>query len=187
MSSTSDVLTAARALHAGGALLYPTETVYGLGCQPSDTALARILSIKNRSGHKGMILIAARREFLEPFCAPLPAAIWTRICRPQRRATTWLVPASKHCPALLKGQFATVAVRITRHKLSATLSHASRSAIVSTSANPSGQNPTRHASTLASRIRRRTPLVLRGNCGRDRNPSQIRDALSGKVIANRIR
>lgn len=187
MAFTSNILSAARAFRSGCTLAYPTETVYGLGCLPTAAGLARILKIKNRSARKGMILIASRREFLEPFTAKLDEAVWQRILRPSRRATTWIVPASADAPALLTGNHQTVAIRITRHRPTAALSTAAKSSLVSTSANESGQAPTKDYRTLSTSVLRRTNLVLTGCCGADKQPSQIKNAISGKLIASRIR
>ena len=69
-------LRAARALRRGGLVAYPTEAVWGLGCDPANqTALARLLELKQRPWQKGLILIAARWDQLSPWlsCSQPPA------------------------------------------------------------------------------------------------------------------
>jgi L-threonylcarbamoyladenylate synthase len=68
----ADISAALKALDAGGVIAYPTEAVYGLGCDPGNSvALQRILDIKSREAHKGFILIAANQDQLTPFLAPI--------------------------------------------------------------------------------------------------------------------
>ena len=63
---------AARVVRAGGLIAYPTEAVYGLGCNPrNERAVKRLLALKRRSASKGLILIAANFAQLEPFLQPL--------------------------------------------------------------------------------------------------------------------
>lgn len=64
---------AARIVRAGGLIAYPTEAVYGLGCDPlNQRAVQRLLALKRRSVSKGLILIAADFAQLEPFLQPIP-------------------------------------------------------------------------------------------------------------------
>ena len=61
---------AARSVRRGGIIAYPTEAVYGLGCDPLDgAAVYRLLELKQRPVEKGLILIAARFEQLRPYVA----------------------------------------------------------------------------------------------------------------------
>lgn len=174
---------AARVLRGGGVLAYPTEAVYGLGCDPLDAeAVYRVLSLKGRAVGKGLILIGSDFSQLAPFVAELP---------PQRRGeveaswpgpVTWLLPAHPGLPRWLRGVHETIAVRVTAHPLAASLCRAFGAAIVSTSANPSGRTPARSPLTVRRYFDDRVDSILHGSLGGRARPSEIRDGISGDVI-----
>jgi len=67
------VSRAARCIHSGGIVAYPTEAVFGLGCDPANPrAVMRLLALKQRQPEKGLILVAASLQQLQPWVAPLP-------------------------------------------------------------------------------------------------------------------
>lgn len=166
----------------GGLIAYPTESCYGLGCDPRNRdAVARLLRLKRRPQAKGLILIASGLRQLAPFIAPM-----TREQREKTRATwpgphTWLIPASNHCPAWLTGQHHSVAVRVTAHREAAQLCRGAGMALVSTSANLSGGKPMKNARDCAHLFGNRVK-VLPGRIGRRRKPSTIQDLRSGKIL-----
>ncbi len=90
---------AVAALRRGGIVAYPTEAVYGLGCDPANpAAVARLLDLKQRPASKGLILIAATEAALRPWLAPIDAATEARIRPTWPGPTTWLLPAADDCP-----------------------------------------------------------------------------------------
>ncbi len=162
--------------------MYPTETVYGLGCLPRfPESIEQLLKIKQRPSTKGLILVGSRRTHLEPFVAPLTESQWQKIESPQPRATTWIVPASLSLSPLISGQHDTVAIRLSNHPVVTRLCLDCDSALISTSANISGQANVRTLSNLPSQITHQAALVLSGPCGPDQRPSQILDIDTGKV------
>ena len=111
---------AAHLMHRGGVIAYPTEAVYGLGCDPwNGEAVARLLAIKRRDVSKGLILIAADAAQLAPFVEELPAARMAEIRASWPGPHTWLLPARAITPRWLTGRFDTLAVRVTAHPLAA--------------------------------------------------------------------
>lgn len=179
---TSSVKDASTTLSTGGVIAYPTETVYGLGCLPGfPKSIQLLLDIKQRAASKGLILLGAHRAHLEPFIAPLSEAQWQKIETPRQRATTWIVPASPTISPLISGQRDTVAIRLTTHRLAATLCENCNSALISTSANMSGQTEIRTADALPAELTQHIALTLSGQCGPDLQPSQILDIFTGKV------
>jgi L-threonylcarbamoyladenylate synthase len=129
-------------LRGGGLIVYPTETVYGIGCDPLDAdAVARIRTLKGRPDVKPMLLAACSREQAESFTGPLPAAaekladrFWpgplTLIIRPDHALPPWLI-----------GESGGVAVRVTSGTIATELTRAFGRTLVSTSANRSGSPP----------------------------------------------
>ena len=168
-------------LKQGGVIAYPTESCFGLGCDPMNRgAVEKILKLKGRGAAKGLILIAANRNQLRPFATRSSIeAAWNKKRWPG--PVTWVLPAAKNCPEWLTGGRNTVAVRITAHPQAAALCKQAGMALVSTSANKSGGKPattTDECHTLfGGQIR-----VLEGRIGARKRPSTLIDLASGKVL-----
>jgi L-threonylcarbamoyladenylate synthase len=184
MASPWQLRRAAAQLRAGGIVAYPTEAVFGLGCDPDNgEAVQRLLDLKGRAASKGLILIAAELSQLRPFIGALPQQRKAEILASWPGPITWIVPAAAHTPRWLTGDRDTLAVRVTAHPLAAALCRAAGMALVSTSANRSGQPPAR--TPLQVRRRLSGDLIdhlLAGRCGSRRQPTTIKSALSGQVL-----
>lgn len=162
-------------------LAYPTEGVWGLGCLPDrPDAVRRLLNIKRRHPDKGLILIAARCEDLEPYIQPLDGEQQAKLESPGE-PVTWLVPADEGASTLLRGTHATQAVRITRHSLCRALC-LEVGALVSTSANPKGAPPARTSEEVHEMFGSTIDGIVEGPLGGASGPSEIRDLLTGWVI-----
>lgn len=169
-------------LQRGGVIAYPTESCYGLGCDPMNpNAVKRLLKLKKRSPSKGLILIAAYVRQLHPYLENVSPTLATRMRSHWPGPHTWLVPATAQCPAALRGTHDTVAVRVTAHTGSAKLCRAVNMALVSTSANLSGGKPAKTAAECRRLFGKRV-LVIPGPIGIRRRPSTIQDLVSGKII-----
>jgi L-threonylcarbamoyladenylate synthase len=169
-------------LKQGGVIAYPTESCYGLGCDPRNPlALRRLIRLKGREAAKGLLLIADHFKRLEPFIRPLSPTDLARVKRTWPGPVTWVVPASSACPALLTGGRTTVAVRITAHAEAARLCRRLGMALVSTSANKSGQKPAKTAAEcrrmFGARVR-----VIAGRIGQRRRPSTLIDLATGTIL-----
>ena len=174
---------AARTLRAGGVVAYPTEAVFGLGCDPENGhAVYRLLALKQRAPHQGLILIASSISQLYPFIEDLAGTTKERVLATWPGPVTWLVPARPDTPFWLTGTHHTLAVRVTAHAPAAALCRWFGGPLVSTSANLSGRSPAR--SLLGVRLRFGSALdyLLPGLTGGGRRPSEIRDARSGQVV-----
>lgn len=169
-------------LARGGVLAYPTESCFGLGCHPaSATGLRRILALKRRPMHKGMIVVGADWAQLAPYVAPLNREQQARLADYWPGPVTLLLPASRRVLPLLRGRHRKLAVRITAHPETARLCRLLGSALVSTSANLAGQRALKTA-----RACRRTfgdaALAMPGRIGARRKPSTIIDFATGRVL-----
>jgi L-threonylcarbamoyladenylate synthase len=174
---------AVEALRQGGVIAYPTEAVYGLGCDPADaTAIARVLELKQRPASKGLILIAAEESALRPWLAPIDAETRARIAPTWPGPTTWLLPAAADCPAILRGDHDTLAVRVTAHPVAAALCQAWGGALVSTSANLSGGEPVRAAAAARALFGTTVDAIVEGAVGELERPTTIRDARTGQTL-----
>lgn len=174
---------ASRVIGKGGVIAYPTEAVYGLGCDPwNRDAVGRLLAIKRRPVSKGLIVIAASLDQLLPFVEPLSAERMERIAASWPGPNTWLLPARRATPDWLTGRFDTLAVRVTAHPLAAALCRVHGGAIVSTSANQAGHPPARTGLQVRLALGDRLDHILVGACAGAQRPSVIRDGATGRVL-----
>lgn len=173
---------AASSLRRGGVIAYPTEAVFGLGCDPRRaSAVDRLLHLKRRDWRKGLILIAADVDQLKPWLAPLAPEIWQRISAVWPGPVTWVLPARAGTPKRVRGAHNTLAVRVTDHRLTQELCRLAGTAIISTSANRSGLAPARSVFAVRRQFRGSLDAILVGSLGGRSRPSEIRQ-LSGQVI-----
>ena len=183
MPSPLQLDLACHALAAGGVIAYPTEGVWGLGCEPlNQHACRRILRLKQRGRGKGFILIASDFAQVTPFLAHISRPKLKPAFRTWPGPATWLLPAAAWVPAHLTGGRDTLAVRITAHPAAGALCAAYGGPIVSTSANVSGRAPARSALQLQRRFGDAIDYVLPGAVGGLKRPTPIRDLASGKVL-----
>lgn len=174
---------AARCIRKGGIVAYPTEAVFGLGCDPANpSAVARLLTLKNRPWQKGLILLARNLPQLEPWLQALSDSDLQKLDESWPGPTTWLLPASSSCPDWLTGTHNSLAVRISAHPLVRRLCAILDTPIISTSANNHGQRPARSVLDVRLRFGTRIDFVLPGKPGGQERPTVIRDLASGKTI-----
>ena len=173
---------AVQAVRAGEVIAYPTEAVFGLGCDPfNEEAVLQLLAIKRRPWQKGVILIASCITQLQPFIAPLTTEQQDKLSATWPGHMTWLVPAHPDTPSYLTGTHATIAVRVTAHPTARRLCQQLDHPLVSTSANRTGGLPAR----THHQVRRQLPMIehiVTASCGKAEQPSHIRDLTTGKVI-----
>jgi len=175
--------SAARAIRAGGVIAYPTEAVFGLGCDPANGgAVARLLELKHRPPGKGLILIASEWSQLANWLQEISPAWRERLDASWPGPVTWLIPAADNCPYWLTGDHETLAVRITDHPLVRALCNRFGGAIVSTSANRSGRTPARSVLEVQLQFGQQLDYVLTGTLGGLSRPTQIRDLASGRIV-----
>ena len=183
MATSLQIRAACHALRDGGVIAYPTEAVWGLGCDPMNRhAGERLLHLKQRDWRKGLILIAANYTQLLPLIADIPLNQLQPALRTWPGPATWLVPASERVPEWVRGEHQTVAVRVTAHPVAAALCAAYGGAIVSTSANRAGEPPALTVTQLRLRFGDQLDAVLTGPLGGRSQPTTIRDLQSGKIL-----
>lgn len=181
--SLLDTARAAELLHAGQVIAYPTEAVYGLGCDPrNETAVRKLLALKSRHESAGLVLIASEFEQLNTWVADVSQALLDRAKKTWPGPVTWLFPRARGVPDFVAGKHDTVAVRITAHVPSRQLCTAFGSALISTSANPTTAPPARSVAEVREYFGASLAGILDGELGDGQKPSEIRDLASGNVI-----
>lgn len=165
-------------------IAYPTEAVFGLGCNPqSESAVRALLALKQRPESKGLILIAPQRELLLPYLdqTRLTKRHWQRFEQQYDRAITWVMPANPDTPRYLTGQFNTIAVRLCRIPAVVKLCEATGFALTSTSANLTGFPPCRTALEVQQQFGLDFPVLFESTGGK-MNPSEIRDIFTQQIF-----
>ena len=175
-----------QAIHSvqqGGVLAYPTEAVYGLGCDPHNlAAVQRILDLKRRPAQKGLILIAADWEQLSTWLQPLSAEVQARVMADYAYPITWLLPAVAHVSPLICGEHDNLAVRVSQHPTCRLLCQTLGYPLISTSANRSHDAPARSAAEVRAYFANTLDYILDAPLGTANQPSEIRDGLSNQLI-----
>ncbi|MCQ4348093.1 L-threonylcarbamoyladenylate synthase [Pseudomonas stutzeri] len=176
------VQRAARVVREGGVIAYPTEAVWGLGCDPwNPEAVLRLLALKDRPMDKGLILVAADMAQFDFLLADLPPAWRAELQLSWPGPNTWLVPHQGRLPEWITGRHDSVALRVSDHPLVRALC-AHSGPLVSTSANPAGRPAARSRLRVEQYFGGALDGVLGGALGGRRNPSLIRDLRTGEVI-----
>jgi L-threonylcarbamoyladenylate synthase len=172
-------------LSQGRIIAYPTEAVYGFGCDPFNlSAVQRLLAIKGRAIEKGLILVASDWSQIESLVEPIPPPSLTQIMSNWPGPYTWVFPATPLAPDWIKGRHSTIALRISAHPIVQELCQAFASPIVSTSANREGEMPLRDTRTLEIMFGKQIDFIVPGKVGGQINPTIIRDAMTGEIIRN---
>lgn len=185
MARTVDIEEAAALLKRGGLLAYPTEAVWGLGCDPDDeAAVRRLLELKLRPMEKGLILVAAQLEPLRRWLdlAALPPARLTQVLATWPGPHTWVMPAASDAPAWITGGRDSIAVRISDHPVVVALCEAFGGPLVSTSANLGGHPPAYARAQLDPVLHASIDAVVVGETAGLAQPTRIRLAIDGSVV-----
>lgn len=165
-------------------LAYPTEAVWGLGCCPNSTAaLEKLLALKNRPAHKGLILVAGSWQQLEPWLTGITNEQITLLKASWPGPQTWLVPDPNNLAhPLVKGSHPNVALRFTAHPLVQQLCLAFGGPIVSTSANLTHQPALTSQAQVEATFAGKLGYILAGELGGLAQPTPIQDLTTNQSI-----
>jgi L-threonylcarbamoyladenylate synthase len=173
---------AARVVARGGLIAYPTEAVFGLGCDPWNVdSIQRLLAMKGRDVRKGLILIAYSVAQLEDFVLYPNAAVRDHVVASWPGPVTWVLPVRDGVPTVLRGGHASLAVRVTAHPIASALCRIT-GPLVSTSANRGGRPAARDSLHVRVQFGTRVEYVVPGPVGALGGPTEIRDAVTGKIL-----
>ena len=178
-----DTAGAVEQLRAGHVIAYPTEAVYGLGCDPAnESAVRKLLLLKGRKESAGLVLIASDFSQLQPWIADIDESLINKAMQTWPGPVTWLFPRAAGVPDYVAGNHDTIAIRITAHEPSRELCAAFGSALVSTSANRTADRPARSIEEVNDYFGQNIKGILAGPLGGAKNPSEIRDLISGNTL-----
>lgn len=177
------VAEAAALLRQGGVVAYPTEAVWGLGCDPFNRrAVQRLLLLKQRDPAKGVILIAASIDQLKPWLTGLSADQLAQLQAAWPGPSTWLVRDNGYTPSLIRGRYEKVALRVTDHPWVVALCKAFGGPLISTSANLAGEPPLVSYESVVDVFGKEVDAILKGPLGGLASPSRITDLETGEVL-----
>lgn len=165
-------------------IAYPTEAVWGLGCDPWDAqAVERILELKQRPMDKGVILVASSVEQVRFLLDPLPPELQTEAERHWPGPVTCLLPdVRQQVPEWVRGRHHSIAVRVSAHPVVRALCEAVGHPLVSTSCNPAGRQPARHVWQVRKYFGDALDWLVPGALGGNRQPSRIIDIATGQRL-----
>ena len=175
------IVRTADRVRTGGVVVYPTETVYGLGADPFNaSAFRRIFNLKGREAEKGLILLVRGRKDLDALVSQVPQAAEVLIDAFWPGPLTLVFSASPDLPKHLLGSMSTLALRMSDAPLAGALLHHADGPVTSTSANRSGRPPVRCAREAAEVLGRDVDLILDGGPSTDPQPSTLVDVSRAK-------
>lgn len=171
-------------LDQGEVIAYPTEAVWGLGCDPwNEQAVRQILAIKGRPEAKGLILVAADQAQLEPLLSNLSAEQQALLDQSWPGPVTWLIQDPDNwLPRWVKGEHSSVAVRVSAHPEVQAICQQFGRPIVSTSANRAGEEALRSRVAVVSEFDKELSLITPGEVSGATSPSKICDLQSGAIL-----
>lgn len=176
---------AAAAIRRGGVIAYPTEAVWGLGCDPlNENATRRLLSIKQRSVEKGLILVASNLDQLRVFVdlGSMARERLEEVLSTWPGPHSWVLAASVAAPTWVTGARSSIAARVSAHPEVVALCDACGHALVSTSANRAGEPAAHRREAVDPALLKQLDGMLQGETGGLKRPTLIRDAASGAVL-----
>ena len=133
-----DLKKACAILQQGGLILYPTDTIWGIGCDATNAeAVERVYALKQRTDHKAMLVLIDNPAKLSGYVSQVPDITWD-LFEVSDKPMTIIYPNAKNLAFNLLGEDGSVGIRITKERFSHELCKLFRKPLVSTSANISG-------------------------------------------------
>lgn len=174
---------AVKAIENGGVIAYPTEAVWGLGCDPwCDYAVFDLLQMKQRPWQKGLILVASDMMQVAPLLDHLTKTQLSKLEMSWPGPVTWVLPDPEGwVPEWSRGEHSSVAIRVSAHPMIKQLCDRFGRPIISTSANLAGKEPARSKQQLDARLYPYLDYVMPGETLGLSQPSVIRDILTDQV------
>lgn len=162
-------------LRKGDTILYPSDTIWGLGCDArNEKAVEKIFSLKQRPDNKSFIILITKIDQLSEYVLEVPELAWNLVEFAEKPLTV-IYPKGKNLPANLMGEDGSIAIRLVKDEFCKGLVHKFERAIVSTSANISGQISPLKFEDISLEIVNGVDYILKNPKGENKNPqpSQI--------------
>lgn len=147
-------------LKSGGVILYPSDTIWGLGCDARmDASIEKIFAIKNRPENKGLILLISKIEQLNEYVEQVPEIAWDLVDFAEDPLTV-IYPKGKNVSPHLLGPKGSIAIRLVKDEFCKGLVYRYQRGIVSTSANLSGEPSPQSFGEITNQIKEQVDYIL---------------------------
>ena len=155
-----DLLKAVEVLKTGGIILYPTDTIWGIGCDATnEEAVGRIYEIKQREDSKSMLVLMENPALLERYVDEVPEIAWDLV-EISTSPLTVIYPKAKNLAKNLIATDGSIGIRFTKEKFTSQLLQRFRRPIVSTSANISGQKSPAFYNEISEEIKQQVDFIV---------------------------
>lgn len=173
---SEDIKNACDVLRKGGIILYPTDTIWGIGCDATnDAAVQRVFALKERADHKAMLVLIDSSARLSAYVSEVPDMAW-ELTELAEKPLTIIYPGAKNLADSLLGEDGSVGIRITGESFSQALCERFHKPLVSTSANISGQPSPSSYSEISDEIKNGVDYIVKY-----RQSEQIKNKPSGII------
>jgi L-threonylcarbamoyladenylate synthase len=170
-------------LHEGKIIAYPTEGMYGLGCDPFNRdAVVKLVKLKKRHLRKGLILVGYSFDQFQDLVQKMPEETLAAVSQTWPGPITWVFPATEKVPKWITGNHHTLAIRISAHPIVQELCRGFGNPLVSTSANLEGDKPLTTEAEVQNTFKTGVDLLVPGEIGNHKSATEIRDVETGKII-----
>ena len=157
---TPDLESCLRTLRDGGLILYPTDTIWGIGCDAtSDEAVRRVYALKQRADHKAMLTLVDSTSRIGSYVDTIPDIAWDLV-ELSERPLTIIYPRARNLAPSLLGPDGSIGIRVTRERFTHALCERFRRPIVSTSANLSGEASPKSFNEISDEVIRGVDYVV---------------------------
>ncbi len=184
MSFEDELKKAVAVLREGGTILYPTDTIWGIGCDATNVnAIEKIFKIKNREANKSMIVLVDDESRLQRYVKDIPSNAIDLI-EYSDRPLTIIYPKGINLPSVVLGEDGSVAIRIVKNEFCRQLIYKLNKPLISTSANISNEKSPSSFDEISDEIKERVDYVinLRQQENKESQPSVIvKLEMDGKI------
>jgi len=156
----NDIIHSLKTLQAGGIILYPTDTIWGIGCDATNAnAVKKIYQLKNREEKKSMIILVSDENMISKYVLNPSEKILSFLAS-QKKPTTAIFENAIHLPQQLINEDGTIAIRISRDDFCSQLILQLKNPLVSTSANISGEKYPQNFQQVSDEIRNGADFIV---------------------------
>lgn len=163
----------------GGNAIYPTEGIYGIGCDPfNESSVENIFKVKGRDLTKNFIILASNINYLKRI---IDNNFFKSKALIDGSFTTWVIPTNKDCPPWLTTN-KSIAIRITNHPVVNELCLNLGGPIISTSANCSNHKYINDITTIENIFDGKIDCIVKGQLGNEKKSSIIKNILTNEIL-----
>lgn len=179
-----DLKKALEILRSGGVILYPTDTIWGIGCDATNAdAVKRVYEIKRRADNKSMLVLVDSVAMLERYVEEVPDFAY-QLLDVAVEPLTLVLDNAKGLPDCLTGENKSIGMRVTAERFSRELCRRFRRPIVSTSANISGMSSAPFFAQISDEIKQKVDYIVNYRRGdtQEHKPSVVmKVAVNGEI------